>query len=81
MITQAAFGGTEREMMLDAIAGKHLRGPVVETDGQSDNHGTFGKFGDDLDQPRNCEMISDSGQIVSSHFERRMVVDFHFKKF
>ena len=77
MITQAAFGRAERQMMLHAVAGENASGAIVAMNGQRDGHGTLGIFEAVAFGIGNFEMVGDRVELLAGHAESRAVVNIH----
>ena len=77
MITQAAFGRAERQMMLHAIAGENFHVAIIAMNRQRHGHGAFWKFQSIPFIRHNSKVIGDEIELPASHVERRMLVNLH----
>ena len=77
MIAQAALGRAEREVMLHAVAGEHLRRAVVAMNRQGHGHGALGIFEPVALGVRDLQVVGHQVELLAGHAESRMVVDFH----
>ena len=77
MITQAALGRAERQMMLHPVAGEDLRPAIVHVHGQGDGHGTFRVFEAGAFIVRDLQPVRHQIELLARHAKRRMIVDFH----
>ena len=77
MIAQAALGRAERQMVLHAVAGEHLGGPVVAMNRQGDRHGALGIFDAVALGVGDLQMVGHQVKLLAGHPESRVIVDFH----
>jgi hypothetical protein len=64
-------------MMLHAVAGEDLGGPVIPVNGQGYRHCAFGKFNAPPLRFRYLQMVRDQIKLLTGHPESRMIVDLH----
>ncbi len=77
MKAQTALGGAEGEVMLHAVTGEYLRGPVVTMNRQRHGHGALGVFDAVALGCGHLQMVRHQVKLLAGHPESRMVVNFH----
>ena len=77
MVTETTLGRTEREVMLDAVAGENLGGAVVAMDGEGDGHGALRIFDAVTVVGRDFEAVSDDIELAAGHVEGWVFIDVH----